>query len=297
MPWQQLLSSTERLPEAPLADWFADLLSGLGAVSPFALAVLGGRKAATPGLAFLAGYQGALRALWPSAPASLGALCVTENKSTRPADMQTRLDDLHLSGRKDFVTAGEDADWLLVSAREEESGAAPKIALALLYSGAPGAQVEALPALPMMPDIGHARLHLQNSPCTRLPGDGWADYVKPFRSMEDIHVMAALTAWQYGVGVESGWPQPLLLKLLGLLTGCAEVARQNPSAASTHLLLAGLFAQQLALKAELDSAFAGGSAHWAKLWQRDQAILQLATAARAKRLENALLALGLAAAE
>ncbi len=52
-----------------------------------------------------------------------GALCVTENRSTRPADMHTRIDGLQITGRKDFVTAAEAADWLLVAAREEAGGA------------------------------------------------------------------------------------------------------------------------------------------------------------------------------
>ena len=41
--------------------------------------------------------------------------------------------------------------------------------------------------------------------------------------------------------------------LLAQLAGCAEVARQCPSAAPTHLLLAGRFAQQRALAAALDT--------------------------------------------
>ena len=83
---------------------------------------------ATPGLAFLVGYQAALRMLWPSAPLSLGALCATEQRSLRVADMQTRLTDLRLSGRKDFVTAGDAADWLLIAARSEDArrNAAPE---------------------------------------------------------------------------------------------------------------------------------------------------------------------------
>ena len=96
MPWQSLLETRDRLPAGPLDDWYAALLERAGDSSPFALAVLGGCLAATPGLAFLAGYQGALRALWPAAPRSLGALCVTENRSSRPADLHTRLDGLCL---------------------------------------------------------------------------------------------------------------------------------------------------------------------------------------------------------
>jgi len=293
MPWTRLLENAPRLPSAPLPDWFASLLQECPDARPFELALLGGYRAATPGLAFLAGYQAALRVLWPSAPASLGALCVTENKSTRPADMHTRLDGLLLNGRKDFVTAGDAADWLLVAAREEASGESPRLALAVVHAGAPGMQVENLPALPLMPDVGHARLHLHNAHCERLAGDGWAAYVKPFRSIEDVHVLTALMAWSFSVGRECAWPQALQLRLLALLSGCAEVARLDPSAAATHVLLAGLFTQQQALRPELDAAFAAGPSAWAQLWQRDQNLLQVASSARAKRLEKAFLTLGL----
>jgi hypothetical protein len=293
MPWTRLLESSTRLPAAALPDWFASLLQACPSAAPFELAVLGGARAATPGLAFLAGYQAALRVLWPSAPDSLGALCVTENKSTRPADMGTRLQGLQLNGRKDFVTAGDAADWLLVAAREEADGEPPRLALTVLHAGAPGMRVENLPPLPLMPDVTHARLHLHDVHCERLAGDGWDAYVKPFRTIEDVHVLAAFTAWLYGLGRECRWPPSLQLKLLALLAGCAEVARQNPLAPATHVLLAGLFDQQAALKPELDQAFSNGPEHWAALWQRDRNLLSIAAGARAKRLEKALLTLGL----
>ncbi|HSX91134.1 MAG TPA: acyl-CoA dehydrogenase family protein [Pseudomonas sp.] len=292
MPWQQLLSSQPRLPAARLDEWYASLLARLGSPTPFELALLGGRLAATPGLAFLAGYQGALRVLWPSAPWTLGALCVTENKSTRPADMSTRLNALALSGRKDFVTAAGSADWLLVAAREEAEGEAARLALGVVYAGAPGLRIEVLPALPLMPDIDHGRLHLDQVHCQRLAGDGWDDYVKPFRSLEDVHVLSAVSAWLFGVGQDSHWPQNLQLRLLGLLAGCAEVARQCPRAPSGHLLLAGLFAEFASLRDELDAAFAAGPAPWAELWARDKGLLSIANSARRKRLEKAQALLG-----
>jgi hypothetical protein len=293
MPWQQLLNPQNRLPVADLEGWYASLLKHTGTVAPFQLALLGGRLAATPGLAFLAGYQGALRALWPAAPWTLGALCVTENRSTRAADMGTRISALALDGCKDFVTAAEAADWLLVAAREEAAGDPPQLALGVVRNGAPGVRVEVLPALPLMPDISHGRLHLNGAHCERLPGDGWEAYVKPFRTLEDTHVLAALTAWLFGVGQDSAWPQSLQLQLLGLLAGCAEVARQSPSAASSHLMLAGLFAQFDSLRAELDGAFAAGDAHWAQLWQRDKGLLSIAGSARSKRLQKAQAIMGI----
>lgn len=289
MPWPDLLHRRERLPAAAdLAEGFATLLQTLGNVTPFELAVAGGRRMATPGLAFLVGYQAALRMLWPSAPLSLGALCATEQRSLRPADMETRLRDLRLSGRKDFVTAGDAADWLLVAARSEEPGETPRLSLAVVYPGEPGVKVEKLPALPLMPDISHGRLYLDGALCELLAGDGWDAYVKPFRTLEDVYVLSAMTAWLYGVGQDSDWPQALQLRLLALLAGCAEASRQAPNNPPGHVLLGGLFAQFEALAGELDQALGNGPVEWAQMWQRDKGVMQLAAGARAKRLAKAL---------
>lgn len=294
MAWLQRLNDPLRLALAgTLGETYAALLERLGPVAPFELAVLGGRAMSTPGLAFLVGYQAALRVLWPSAPPSLGALCATERRSVRPADMHTRLDGLRLTGRKDFVTAGLEAEWLLVAARCEATGAAPQLSLAVVYPGEPGVALEALPTLPLMPEVGHGRLVLEQAACELLAGDGWDAYVKPFRSLEDLYVLAALTAWLYGVGQECAWPQDLRLRLLGLLAGCAEGSRQCADSVGCHLLLGGLFAQFQALRGEIDAALAAGPAHWAQIWQRDQGVVALAAAAREKRLNKAWVAAGL----
>lgn len=294
MPWPALLGPLQRLDSPRLDDWYAALLARAGEASaPLDLAILGGRLAASPGLAFLAGYQGALRALWPSAPASLGALCVTENRSQRPADLGARLEGLSLTGRKDFVCAAGAVDWLLVAAREEGPGESPRLALCVVRNGDPGVGLEPLPALPLVPDIPHARLRLEGAFCERLPGDGWSDYAKPFRTLEDLYVLAALTAWLYGLGLDHEWPEAPRLRLAGLLAGCGEIARQCPGAPSTHWLLAGLFAQFEALRPALDEALSTTPEPWAGLWRRDRGILDLAATARARRLERARTALGL----
>lgn len=289
MPWQTLLNRRDRLPAYPdLGEGFVTLLQQLGNVTPFELAVVGGRMMATPGLAFLVGYQAALRMLWPSAPPSLGALCATEQRSLRVASMQTRLRDLRLSGQKDFVTAGDAADWLLVAARCDQPGESPRLSLAVVYPDEPGVRVEKLPAIPLMPDISHGRLFLDNALCELLAGDGWDAYVKPFRTLEDIYVLSAMTAWLYGVGQDSDWPQSLQLRLLALLAGCAEVSRQAPGNQAGHVLLGGLFAQFEGLKAEVSQALVEGPPEWAAMWQRDQTVMDLAAGARVKRLAKAL---------
>ncbi|AHL74491.1 acyl-CoA dehydrogenase [Stutzerimonas stutzeri] len=293
MFWHELLVPLQRLPPpAALDDWFADLQSR-GANGPFELAVLGGRLAATPGLAFLAGYQAALRRLWPAAPEGLGALCATENRSLRPADMLTRLDELLLTGCKDFVTAGSAATWLLVPARDEAPGEPPRLSLCVVGCGERGVIVEARPPLPLLVDIPHGRLRLEGAACRRLAGDGWDDYVKPFRTLEDLHVLAALVSWLYGLSLECGWPQRLQLQLLGLLAGAAEVSRLSPAESATHLLLASLNLQFAGLADEVEAALALGPRQWLDLWQRDRGVLQLARGAQAKRLAQAAKGFGL----
>jgi hypothetical protein len=293
MSWHELLGPLRRLPEpAALDDWFAELLSRCAGGS-FELAVLGGRLAVTPGLAFLAGYQAALRRLWPAAPEGLGALCATENRALRPADMQTRLDELTVTGSKDFVTAGNAAAWLLVPARDEAPGDSPRLSLCVVGAGERGVVIEEGPRLPLVPDIAHGRLRLERAPCHRLAGDGWDDYVKPFRTLEDMYVLASLTSWLYGVGLECDWPQRLQLLLLGILGGAAEVSRLPPAEAATHLLLASLNQQFETLAQQLDTALSSSPDPWMHLWQRDRGVLQLARSARATRQARAAAVFGL----
>ena len=54
-----------------------------------------------------------------------------------------------------------------------------------------------------------------------------------------------------------------------------------------HLLLGGLFAQFAGLREEINRALLASNGQWASLWQRDQGVLDIASAARAKRLAKA----------
>ncbi|KAF1052375.1 MAG: hypothetical protein GAK43_01960 [Stenotrophomonas maltophilia] len=298
MPWKCLLEARKPLAEAAaLEDWYAALVAAGEGCSSFERAVLGGRLSVTPGRAFLAGYQAALHALWPAAPEGLGALCVTERGKLRPAEFTTRLDGLMLHGTKDFATAGAAAAWWLVAARDETPGEAPRLAMTVVRMGAPGVQLQERPPLAMLPDIPHARLLLDGAHCERLPGDGWSDWSKPFRTLEDTHVLAALVAWLYGIGLSERWDESLQLRLVGVLGGCAEVARHAPDQPTTHLLLAGVFAQFQALQGLLDEALVSADEELATAWRRDRTVLELSASARQRRLQNAQVALGFDASQ
>ena len=288
MSWRELIGPLEVIPaESGLRDWYAKVFAQAAEQGSFALAVYGGRVAATPGLAFLAGYQAALRKLWPMAPVGLGALCATENRKLRPADMTTRASGV-ISGRKDFVTAGASASWLLVTAREEQEGEPSRLGLFAVQADSTGVSLEPGDPISLLPDIPHARLRLEYAAGERLAGDGWADYVKPFRTLEDIYVLAAMAAWLYGLGVQHHWPPALVLRLLAVLAGTAELDRQSTNDPATHLILGALGEQFQALQPELDRALRTTGSPWAESWMRDKAVLQLARQAQARRLQKAI---------
>jgi len=292
MPWKRLIGPLQPVAATSgLRDWYRGVCNGAPSTDAFSQAVYGGRLATTPGLAFLAGYQAALRALWPDAPPGLGALCTTERRKLRPADMTTRCENGQLSGSKDFVTTGDAAQWLLVSAREEGAGESPRLGLFVIESAGVGVSLVAGPDLPIVPDIAHGKLTLEQAAGRRLPGDGWSEYVKPFRTHEDLHVLAALTAWLYGIALPEQWPRPLALRLLGVLAAAAEVARQPANEPATHLLLAALLEQFAALQPEVDRALMESQGSWNAMWKRDRAVLGIARDAQARRLEQAITAL------
>jgi hypothetical protein len=277
-----------------MSKWFAELSESTTGIQSCEMAIYGGRLAATPGLAFLAGYQAALRALVPSAPQGIGALCLTEQGSSKAADMQTRLLDGHITGRKDFVIGGNAVQWLIVLARDEADQQAPHLTAVLVAVESTGVTLQPGPILAMLPDMPHSSVQFQQAQCQVLAGDGWNDYSKAFRTLEDAHVLAALCAWLYGQSLLDQWPQGLKLQLLGVLAGLKETLQQPHKEAATHLLLAGLLAQFADLQAQITQALNTHSSQTTtQAWQRDKAILEIARSARMRRLDVAKNALGL----
>ena len=294
MRWSTLLGPLARSAQTQPSAWFATLTKHSAGANNAELAILGGRLAATPGLAFLAGYQAALRALLPSAPTGIGALCVTEQRSNKAADLHTRLLDQHISGQKDFVLAGRAAQWLIVLARSEAAGQTPRLAAVLVATDNPNLSLKSRPSLPILPDIPHSSVQFNQAACSVLKGDGWDDYNKPFRTLEDGHVLAALCAWLYGQSLLDQWPQALQLQLVALLAGLKETLQQPNKEAASHVLLGGLLAQFASLQTPINQALQTYSSQAiASAWQRDKAILEIANSARMRRLEVALNTLAL----
>lgn len=262
-------------------------------------ALVGGHSADRVAWAFATAYQAALRALLPGLPEDqLVALCVTEAEGTAPAAMRSEIrasadgGGLVLNGAKRWTTLGPDGALFLVAARDARiEGDRPAIRLVKLPTNATGLRIETMPPTPFVPEVAHARLRFENVAIVEdalLPGDGYANYVKPFRSIEDLHVHAAVLAYLVGESRRLGWPRGWIERAVAALASFVALAAQDPSAASMHIALAGALDVGEALAKEADALWASAPDDPAlKRWQRDRALLGIASQARKARREKA----------
>jgi alkylation response protein AidB-like acyl-CoA dehydrogenase len=273
----------------------------LAASAPIDRALVGGRAAGGVGGAFLAGYQAALHALIPSlADGPIVCLCATEEGGAHPRAIATRLepdrDGFRLSGRKKWVTGGPLAERLLVVASTGlDAAGRNRLRLALLDARQPGVTVQPMPPTPFAPEVPHAELDLDGVAVVEsqlLPGDGYERYLKPFRTVEDCHVHAALQAYLVGVARRFGWPHATVERLLGLVCATRALALADPSAPTTHVALAGVLDGMRRFTVESEPHWALADAGTRAAWQRDLPLLEVAGRARAARTEAAWKALG-----
>lgn len=258
-------------------------------------ALVGGASADRLGFAFAGGYAAALRALVPGLD-GIAALCATEAGGNQPRAIKTTLvtgverDTYELNGHKKWATIGPLASTLLVVAT---TGVGPdgrnRLVVARVPAGAPGVRV--IPAAaPFIPEIPHAEIDLvrvQIRAGDVLPGDGYTNYLKPFRTVEDLHVHAALIGYLIGVATRHKLPREAIDELLALAAATRGLAGSAVASPPIHLALAGALALVGRVVADIERAWAAvGGAEWER-WQRDRALVQVAGSARAARRERA----------
>ena len=265
--------------------------------APMARAIAGGHDADRVGWAFAAGYQAALRALVPELPDDrIATLCVTEDAGNRPRDIATTITTLpdgglSISGTKRWATLGPDSATLLVVGRlAEATGELPSLRVARIASTTPGLTLTAIPATPFAPEVPHAVVSLDDvrlAPEELLPGDGYSRYVRPFRTIEDVHVTAAVLAYLLRAARARSWPAAIAERIAATLVALASIAAGKTGAAETHVALEGALQWAHALYAEATTLWAAADDEAAARWQRDTALFDVAGKARAARARRA----------
>lgn len=264
-------------------------------------AVAGGFAADRLGWAFASGYCEALRHLLPALIERDGtggpaALCATEEGGGHPRAIKTTLSPdpnfgFVLSGRKQFVSFGSLARRLLVVATEgEDAEGRSRLVVVCVPADREGVRMQPLPALRFVPEIPHASVQLDGvriAPAERLPGDGYERYLKPFRTLEDCHVMAALLGWLVQMARRAGSPRSVVQELLLLVLGGCGLMELPPLDDATHIALGAWLERIERLLTENESLWAAVDAETRARWERDRPLLRVAGKVRAQRLAAA----------
>jgi alkylation response protein AidB-like acyl-CoA dehydrogenase len=259
-------------------------------------AIAGGAIADRLGYAFASGYQAALLALIPGlSPDGFASFCVTEERGNKPRDIASTLErtgaDRVLNGKKRWSTMAPVATTLVIIAREgtREDGR-PRLVAARVPVTAGGLQVTEMPAPPFVPEVTHAELAFESVTVPEsdvLPGDAYDEYVKPFRTAEDLHVQAAVLGYLTRVAFRHDFPEAIRERLAALVVAVRGFARLDFKRAETHLALAGLLAQIGSLVTEMDPCWSQVGDTERERWYRDVVLVGVAQRARNERRARA----------
>jgi len=288
-------SPSDVAPIASLAD-FAARIASLSYASTVDRAAAAGFAADRLGYAFAGGYRAALTRLVPSVRGN-ACLCATEPGGAHPRYIKTALERLpdgdayRLDGTKTWVTLGTEADELLVVA---SVGVDPegknRLKVVHLPASRSGITLRAKEPAPFAPEIPHSEARLDGVRVALsevLPGDGYDAYLKPFRTIEDIHVVAAALGYVVRGAREYAWPRAIVEEALASLLALRALGAASPSARETHIALGGAFVLARRIFVACEACWASATPEEAARWQRDRPLLDVAEKARATRLATA----------
>lgn len=276
-----------------LDAWWRDHLHRTApCATPIDRAIVGALAVDRVAWAFAGGYAAALEALLPAVPRdALGAFAATEEGGSHPRAIRTTLTDGRLRGSKRWVTMprGPRGSFFVVARRPDDDPAGrPRLVLVRVPADAPGVAVSASPAA-VVPELAHGTLALDVAidPDAVLPGDGYADYLKPFRTVEDLHVHGALAALALALAHRVDGPRGPRERLLATLPAIRALALDDPRDPAVHLALGGVLGVVEESIAALEPAFERLDPASAAAWSRDRALRTVAARARGARLEAA----------
>lgn len=273
-------------------DWSVDYYQLTSDKPPFDKAIIGGFTCQQFSFAFMAGYQAALAQMFPSiAPNELKALCVSEAKGGHPKAIHTTLVNHRINGVKTYVTAGSDAAHLLVLCKTDELvDGRPLFKMVHLPQSAKNIKVTNF-ELPFMLEVNHGKLALNDTEITAtqiLAGDGYHEYTKPFKTLEDICVGAAYQAMLLRQAIDHQWAADIRDQLLLNLYTLKNLLSLPPLDKETHLLLIANEQnfEQLLPQIELNIA-THAPAHFKADWALNQRIISMSKKLKAIRLGKA----------
>ena len=293
-----LTTSAPRQTHLSMAAWFNDFNQTVrGFDSSIDRAILGGRLSKNMSFAFTSGYQSAIESLFSPHQLALplGSLCVSEENGVRPNDINTKIEErngkVYLSGQKKFVSGANDSQHIFVACNNGiDLNGRVKIKVVSLPSSTSGIEIIALPTLPFIPLVSHGKVILDTieiSESNVLLGDGYSNYVKPFRTYEDLHVLAAVVGFRLGEAIESQWGEDSIQAHLPLILSLQSLSAMPLQSPAAHIALAACRDELKRLITLFNDRFQANNSSAYSDWERDQLILNVANKASDTRTQNA----------
>jgi hypothetical protein len=308
--FEQLLSSSiSRYHYKSISEWHQHFLN-ITEKPPSTLeqAALGGRYCTNMSYAFSAGYQSAIQSLFKPNTRSLSSVCITEKEGNQPKNINSTLtkhkQSWQLNGSKSFITGANDAKQLYIAVADKPGSEKhpnestkkettertvsikPKIKMLSVPADQAGVNIVQMPSFPFVPDVSHGIANFEhvNIQATQiLAGDGYSQYIKPFRTHEDIHVLAAIIGFRIGEAIDSNWSKSSIEAHLMLLSSLLSLNPENFAEATTHILFSGCRTQFNALVQQTDDEFKQNNPEGFSSWKRDKALLDIASKAHKVR--------------
>jgi acyl-CoA dehydrogenase len=270
--------------------------------APVDRAIAGGFTADCFAYAFSAGYCSALQRLVPTLPQNIIAcFCITEEGGGHPRAITSQLmpsgnDEnggrtFTLNGHKKYITCATEADRFLVAASEMiRDDGKNSIRIISIDAKAPGIRIMPMQDLRLVPEISHAEVAFTDvavSEADLLPGDGYTDYIRPFRTIEDLHVSAAVLGYVFSKSCQYDWDRSVRESILGRIVSVRCLALSRPDAPAVHIVMADALNRIKELFERLEPLWetVGGAAKQA--WDRDKILMNIADKARNQRLRTA----------
>jgi hypothetical protein len=304
--FEQLLShSINRCHYTSTPEWHQNFMQTTeSAASTLEQAALGGRYSTNMSYAFSAGYQSAIQSLFKPETRALASLCITEKDGNHPRNIKSTLikhkDSWQLNGSKSFITGAKHAEQLYIAVtepstpeeckNEEAINARPTIKMLAIAANLPGIEIKTMPPLPFVPEVSHGIAtfeHVDIKAEQILAGDGYTQYVKPFRTHEDIHILAAVIGFRIGEAINSNWSQSSIEAHLMLLSCLLSLSTNNLTDPTTHILFSGCRTQFSNLIQQTDDEFKKNNLEGFSDWKRDKALLEIASKAHKVRTQRA----------
>ena len=296
-----LADAPEPFAAATFRAWWARVFPSLeGTPVPVDRALLAGLAADRLAWAFGAGYQMALRRLDSALETdSIVSFCATERDGAHPRAISASFEHGTLDGQKHWCSLANEAATLLVVASRGLDATTGRKDLAVLRvrSAAPGVTIATPATAAFVPELAHCEVRFRDvsvAPEDVLPlADGYEQGLKRFRTEEDVHVMAATMGYAMSVARRHRWPAQALEALCGPIVAMRACAHEDPSSAAMHVVLDAALSSFRRWLGDVEGQWARVEPDERARWDRDRALLDVASRARAQRLARAWERLGM----